>query len=221
MPDLVAYERINQEVSAAGARLVAVSKTHPVSAIQELYDRGHRDFGENRVAELVEKHAALPKDIRWHFIGHLQRNKVRDIVPFVYLIHAVDSFRLLREIDKRAAAVDRRVAVLLQYHVANEESKYGLKADTAEELLTELAANPLPNVRIAGVMGMATYTDDREQIGREFGELAQHFQDLREGVFAREEAFRELSMGMSGDYPVALEHGSTLIRVGSALFGRR
>ena len=221
MPNLAAYRAINAAVTAAGARLVAVSKTHPVSAIRELYDLGHRDFGENRVPELVEKHNALPKDIRWHFIGHLQRNKVRDVVPFVHLIHAVDSYRLLVEIDKRAETVGRRVSVLLQYHIAQEASKYGLEADTAGELLDKLATTPLPHVRVAGVMGMATYTDDEAQVGREFATLANTFAELRGGAFRDEDAFREISMGMSGDYPLALAHGSTLVRVGSALFGGR
>jgi pyridoxal phosphate enzyme (YggS family) len=215
------YRKLNDQIMAAGACLVAVSKTRPKERIMELYELGHRDFGENRVAELLEKHQALPKDIRWHFIGHLQRNKVKYVAPFVHLIHAVDSVRLLREIDKQGKVAGRMVPVLLQFHIAEEESKFGLTQASAQQLLKELKDQPVANVKITGVMGMATYTDDEAQVKAEFGVLAQRFAELREEAFLGDDAFREISMGMSGDYPLALEAGSTLVRVGSLLFGRR
>lgn len=215
------YRKLNDEITAAGACLVAVSKTHPKERIMELYELGHRDFGENRVAELVEKHEALPKDIRWHFIGHLQRNKVKAIAPFVHLIHAVDSVRLLREIDKQAKASARKIPVLLQFHIAEEESKYGLDQASAKQLFEELKEGPVTHVKITGVMGMATYTDDEAQVKSEFCALAERFSELHKEAFSGNDMFREISMGMSGDYPLALAAGSTLVRVGSLLFGRR
>ena len=220
-PTTDTYETLCRELAAADAHLVAVSKTHPVAKIRSLYDRGQRDFGENRVSELTEKAAALPDDIRWHFIGHLQRNKVRDVVPHVHLIHSGDSLRLLREVDKRAGEIHRSVDVLLQFHIAEEESKYGLTLKTGRAALDELAATPLPHVRIVGVMGMATYTSDKEQVAAEFQTLRDIFQELQRDYFADDPAFKEISMGMSGDYPLALERGSTMVRVGSLLFGER
>ncbi|MEL7160669.1 MAG: YggS family pyridoxal phosphate-dependent enzyme, partial [Bacteroidota bacterium] len=215
------YLAVRQEVQSAGARLVAVSKTKPIADIRELYDLGHRDFGENRVTELVDKYEALQKVIRWHFIGHLQRNKVKYLAPFIHLIHAVDSPRLLREIDKRGAAEGRVIPVLLQYHIAEEESKYGLNPDKAAAIFADLDRESLSGVSIVGVMGMATYTDKDEQIVEEFARLRDLYRELKQGRFAQAEDFRELSMGMSGDYPIALQHGSTLVRVGSLLFGAR
>lgn len=215
------YPLIQREVSEAGATLVAVSKTKPMEQIMELYELGHRDFGENRVAELVEKQEALPKDINWHFIGHLQRNKVKYIAPFVHLIHAVDSPRLLREINKQGVNNNRKIPVLLQYHIAEEESKYGLNPDKPEEIFTEITPEELPGVVIAGVMGMATYTDHDEQIAQEFEQLAATFRLLKNKQFSAADEFTEISMGMSGDYPIALQQGSTLVRVGSLLFGSR
>ena len=213
------YTALCREVAAADARLVAVTKTHPVSVIQELYALGHRDFGENRAEELAEKYELLPKDINWHFIGHLQRNKVKLIARFVHLVHSVDSLRLLRELDKRAE--EHRIDVLLQYHIAAEESKYGLTTETAATLLRSLREQPLEHARIVGVMGMATYTDDEAQVAGEFRELHELFRELKEGQFADDPAFSEISMGMSGDYAVALRQGSTLVRIGSLLFGER
>lgn len=215
------YRNLNEEITQAGAVLVAVSKTHPKELIMELYELGHRDFGENRVAELVEKHAALPKDIRWHFIGHLQRNKVKAIAPFIHLIHSVDSERLLREIDKQGKAFKREIKVLLQFHIAQEESKYGLDRHGAEELIASLEASPISHAKVSGVMGMATYTDDKAQVTREFQSLAGHFEQLHNVSFGQNSEFCEISMGMSGDYPLALAQGSTLVRVGSLLFGAR
>ncbi|THH41236.1 YggS family pyridoxal phosphate-dependent enzyme [Neolewinella litorea] len=213
------YSTLSREVAAAGARLVVVTKTHPVELIQELYDLGHRDFGENRVAELEEKHARLPKDINWHFIGHLQRNKVKNVLPLVSLIHSGDSLRLLREMDKRAD--DSRVDVLLQYHIAEEKSKYGLTPESGRELLESIRKEPLENVRILGVMGMATYTDDKEQVAQEFRTLHEIYSSVKAEYFEEEPTFSEISMGMSGDYEVALQQGSTLVRIGSLLLGKR
>lgn len=222
MTDLAeTYFAVHQEVAAADARLVAVSKTKPHAAIMELYELGQRDFGENRVPELVEKYEALPKDINWHFIGHLQRNKVKYIAPFVHLIHAVDSSRLLREIDKRAKEAGRSIPVLLQYHIAEEESKYGLDPEKAAAIFAEVDRESLSHARIAGVMGMATYTDKDEQIAAEFRQLAEAYKKLKRTRFSTASSFKEISMGMSGDYPIALQHGSTLVRVGSLLFGNR
>ena len=213
------YNALSREVASAGARLVAVTKTHPVETIRELYELGHRDFGENRVGELVEKAGQLPEDINWHFIGHLQRNKVKDVAGIVSLFHSGDSLRLLRELDKRAD--DRRIDVLLQYHIAREESKYGLTPESGQDLMRSVRDEPLKHVRIVGVMGMATYTDDEEQVAEEFRTLHEIYSDLKEAYFAEDPAFSEISMGMSGDYPVALRQGSTLVRIGSSLLGER
>lgn len=221
MPDASIFNSLQQEISEHSARLVAVSKTKPQAAIKALYDLGQRDFGENRVAELVEKNAALPSDIRWHFIGHLQRNKVKAIAPFVHLVHAVDSARLLREINKQAEHNGRTIDVLLQFHIAQESSKYGLDPAEAHRLLTELQATPCPNARIVGVMGMATYTDNQKQVAAEFRALREIFDTLKQAYFSDQPTFKEISMGMSGDYPLALKNGSTIVRVGSLLFGAR
>ncbi len=219
MPLAAHYQSLSREVAAAGARLVAVTKTHPIAVIQEMYDLGHRDFGENRVAELQDKYTSLPKDINWHFIGHLQSNKAREIVPFVHLVHSGDSLKLLRELDKRSP--ERRIDVLLQYHIAREESKYGLTEAGGMELLEEVQTTPLKHVRIVGVMGMATYTEDESVVSTEFRRLHEIFTALKERYFAEDPAFSEISMGMSGDYPIALAQGSTLVRIGSLLFGER
>jgi len=215
------YMALRRKVESCGADLVAISKTRPPEDIMALYALGQRDFGENRVAEMVEKHAALPKDIRWHFIGHLQRNKVKHIAPFVHLIHAVDSLRLLREIDKQAAGTGRVISVLLQFHIAEEESKYGLTRDGATDLLRKISSAPLPHVHIAGVMGMATFTDDQATVSGEFDKLAEIKNELSKTSFSGDAGFREISMGMSGDYALALAAGSTLVRVGSLIFGPR
>lgn len=203
------------------ARLVAVSKTKPASDILEAYGGGQRIFGENRAAELAEKHDALPKDIEWHMIGHLQRNKVKDIAPFVHMIHSVDSLRLAREIDKQAARSGRTIPVLLQVHIALESSKYGFSAEELHEVLADQALQDLRNIRICGVMGMATFTDDRERIRKEFRYLHDTFDSIRAAHFKDNHDFREISMGMTGDFDIALEEGSTLVRIGSAIFGER
>jgi pyridoxal phosphate enzyme (YggS family) len=213
------YTSLDREIAAAGARLVAVTKTHPIETLRKLYDLGHRDFGENRVSELVDKAAQLPDDVRWHFIGHLQRNKVKQIVGLTSLIHSGDSLRLLRELDKRAE--DKKVDVLLQYHIAREESKYGLTAESGQALLADVKETPLRHLRIRGVMGMATYTDEEAVIAEEFRSLHDIFSQLKATHFADDPAFSEISMGMSNDYPIALRQGSTLVRVGSKLLGPR
>ena len=202
-------------------QLVAVSKFHPVEALQEAYDAGQRVFGESHVQELMAKEEVLPKDIEWHFIGHLQTNKVKYMAPFVSLIHAVDSLKLLKEIDKQAQKCERTIDVLLQIHVAKEETKFGFSPEEVKELLVDGTWKDCRHVRIVGLMAMATNTDNKEQIAQEFETVRQLFQDLKTSVFASEPSFKELSMGMSGDYLIAQEHGSTMVRVGSLIFGER
>jgi pyridoxal phosphate enzyme (YggS family) len=202
-------------------RLIAVSKNHPAEAILEAYSVGQRLFGENKAQELVQKAPLLPSDIEWHFIGHLQRNKVRAIIPFVSLIHSVDSLRLLEEIDAEARRAGKVVSCLLQFHIAEEESKFGLDEDEASALLQSSAYAGMKNVRIAGVMGMATLTDDMDRVRREFIHLKEIFDWLKLNFFADESVFRELSMGMTSDMDIAIEEGSTLIRIGTAIFGDR
>jgi pyridoxal phosphate enzyme (YggS family) len=202
-------------------RLVAVSKTKPVEMIQAAYDVGQRDFGENKAQDVAAKYPQLPKDIRWHFIGHLQTNKVKYIAPFVHLIHAADSLKILKEINKQALKNNRVIDCLLEFHIAQEESKFGLNRATAEEIFNAEEYKALKNIRICGVMGMATYTDDTEQIRSEFRHLKAIFQELKEKYFAEAPHFKEISMGMSGDYPIAVEEGATIIRVGSKIFGPR
>lgn len=202
-------------------RLVAVSKFHPAEAIREAYDMGQRIFGESKVQELTDKYESLPKDIEWHFIGHLQTNKVKYIAPFVSMIHAVDSFKLLCEIDKQAAKVNRVIPCLLEMHVAQEESKFGFTFEECRALLAEGEWKNLSHVSIAGIMGMASYTDDLHQIQQEFQSLSDFFKELKNSYFSENSQFCELSMGMSHDYPEAVKRGSTLVRVGSKIFGDR
>ncbi len=221
MLNLSAYEQLNQRCQQAGARVVAVSKTKPIKEIQALYDAGQRIFGENRVQELAEKAALMTKDIEWHMIGNLQSNKVKYIAEFVSLIHSVDSFKLLAEIDKQASKYGRIIDCLLQLRIATEESKHGMDFDALISLLKQNEMDKYPNVRILGLMGMATYTQDKSQIESEFKRLKASFDQLRSSYFKANEAFRELSMGMSADYELALVQGSTLVRVGSLIFGSR
>lgn len=216
-----AYLEITQEVQAKNARLIAVSKTKPASKILHLYNQGQRLFGENKVQELTEKQAILPLNIEWHLIGHLQRNKVKFIAPFVAMIHSVDSEKLLAEINKEAMKNERIIPCLLQIHIAEEETKFGFSADEALQLLENTDLNKYPNIAICGLMGMATNTANTEQIAREFALLQKLFVDIKSRFFAEKPHFKELSMGMSGDYKIALEQGATLIRVGSLLFGER
>lgn len=203
-----------------GVELVAVSKFHPNEAIMEAYEVGQRTFGESRATELVAKAKSLPGDIQWHFIGHLQTNKVRMILPYVSLIHSVDSERLLRLIDAEAARIDKTVDVLLQVHVAQEETKFGFSPDELLRLLQSGVAGDLGNVRIVGVMGMATNTDDVERVKADFEAINQTYQKART-LLENNTSFREVSMGMSDDYLMAIEKGSTMVRIGSTIFGCR
>jgi pyridoxal phosphate enzyme (YggS family) len=205
----------------ASTVLIAVSKTHPIERIREAYEAGQRDFGENKVQELVEKYEALPKDIRWHMIGHLQSNKVKYIAPFVHLIHGVDSFNLLKEINKQGIKNERQISCLLQFHIAQEDTKFGLSLEEAKALLAGPEFSLLNHVRICGVMGMATFTENTAQIRKEFQNLHAIYQQLKSSYFSSNAEFKEISMGMSDDYPIAIEEGSTLIRVGSKIFGKR
>ncbi|WP_207510769.1 YggS family pyridoxal phosphate-dependent enzyme [Longitalea luteola] len=218
-----AYLEINAQLKAKNVTLVAVSKTKPVADIQELYDQGHRDFGENYVQELAEKQVVLPNDIRWHFIGHLQSNKVKYIAPFVHLIHGVDSYKLLLEIDKQARKFDRVIHCLLQVHVAQEETKFGFNELELMEVMDAIhkykLLNELRNVEVRGLMGMASFTDDMEQVSKEFKYLKLLF-DHCAGLPWNTQ-FDTLSMGMSSDYQLAIEEGSNLVRIGSLLFGAR
>ncbi|MDR1516743.1 MAG: YggS family pyridoxal phosphate-dependent enzyme [Dysgonamonadaceae bacterium] len=202
-------------------RLVAVSKFHPASRIREAYDTGQRVFGENRVQELVEKQPQLPPDAEWHFIGSLQRNKVKLIVPFIACIHSLDSERLMLEIERQAAEINRVVPCLLELHVAQEESKSGFLPDECRKFLAEGRWRDCPHIRISGIMGMATFTDDETQIRKEFRLLKSLFEEFKADYFAESPSFKEISMGMSDDYPIAVEEGSTMLRIGSLIFGAR
>lgn len=213
-------EEIRSSLTASTV-LIAVSKTHPTERIMEAYEAGQRDFGENKVQELVEKYEVLPKDIRWHMIGHLQSNKVKYIAPFVHLIHGVDSFNLLKEINKQGQKNGRRISCLLQFHIAQEDTKFGLSLEEAEAFLAGPEFSLLNHVRICGVMGMATFTENTTQIRQEFQNLHSIYQELLSNYFSSNAEFKEISMGMSDDYTIAIEEGSTLIRVGSKIFGKR
>jgi pyridoxal phosphate enzyme (YggS family) len=205
----------------SSVRLVAVSKTRPVSDIMEAYNTGHRCFGENRVQEILNKKDHLPSDIEWHLIGHLQRNKVKFIVPFISLIQSVDSLRLLAAIDSEASKINRIVDVLLQVHIAMEETKFGFDREEIEEMIAAPEFADLKYIRICGIMGMATFSSDMLQVQKEFRSLTDLFKDMKGRYFETDEYFREISMGMSGDYETALKEGSTMIRVGSLIFGER
>ena len=204
-----------------GVTLVAVSKTKPISDLQEAYDAGQRVFGENYPQEMRDKHEVLPADIQWHFIGHLQTNKIKYIIPFVKLIHSIDTANLLEAVNKEAKKHDRVVDCLLQFHIALEQTKFGLDMDEARELLDSEAFKSMENVRICGVMGMGTFTDDMDEVRKEFRHLKEIFNTLKKDYFADQPQFKEISMGMSEDYPIAIEEGATLIRVGSKIFGPR
>lgn len=215
------FKHIIGQLSPYRAKLVAVSKTQPAGAILQLYDLGQRKFGENKVQELVPKYEQLPKDIEWHVIGHLQRNKVKYIAPFVAMIESVDSLELLQEINRQALKWNRVIPCLLQFHIASETTKFGLSLEEAEHLLRSPEYSAMHNIRIAGVMGMASFTDDPDQVRSEFRQLRKIFESLKANFFAADPGFCEISMGMSSDYPLALEEGATLIRVGTLLFGER
>ncbi len=205
----------------ATVKLVAVSKTKSVDQIMEAYQTGQRLFGENKVQELIGKWQQLPKDIEWHYIGHLQSNKVKQIVPFVSFIHGVDSYKLLATINKESEKCNRVIQVLLEFHIAEEESKFGLSLEEAEQILSMPGIESLKNITISGVMGMATFTDDQNVIKSEFEQLQHIFQSLKNRFFSNSEQFREISMGMSDDYPIAIAAGSTIVRIGSKIFGSR
>ena len=201
--------------------LVAVSKTNPQELLMEAYASGQRIFGENKVQELVDKHEKLPKDIQWHFIGHLQRNKVKYLAPFVDLIHRVESLRLLKEVNKQGIKNNRIINVLLQFHIANEDSKFGLSIEECIQLLKSEEYLVMQNVKIQGVMGMATFTKDPEQVRSEFKSLKTIYDELKSSSLSSEDGFSIISMGMSGDYEIAIEEGSNMIRIGSTIFGAR
>lgn len=201
--------------------LVAVSKTKPIDAILEKYNQGQRIFGENKVQELVAKYEGLPKDIEWHLIGHLQTNKVKYIAPFVSLIHSVDSLKLLKEVNKEAKKNNRVINCLLQFHIAQEETKYGLNLEEVKILLESEEFIQMENVSVVGIMGMASFSDDENQVRDEFRILENTFSILKSHYFKFNDNFKEISMGMSGDYKIAIEEGSTMIRVGSLIFGNR
>ncbi len=210
-----------RESIPAHVELIAVSKTKPNADIMEAYDAGQRHFGENKVQEMVDKHEALPKDIKWHLIGHLQTNKVKYIASFVHLIHAVDSLKLLKEINKQALKHDRVIPCLLQFYIAEEETKFGLDLNEAIELLESDEFKKLQNIQLNGVMGMATFTDDNGQIRAEFKNLKRIFNRLQADYFKSHPNFNIISMGMSSDYKIAIEEDSTMIRVGGTIFGQR
>ena len=213
-------QKINQEIGVH-ARLIAVSKTKPLEMLMEAYQGGQRIFGENKVQELVQKYEALPKDIEWHLIGHLQSNKVKYIAPFVSLIHGVDSLKLLQTINKEGEKNNRIVPCLLQIFIAQEETKFGLNQAELMELLELISQEPLPHVQICGLMGMASNVDNEVQIRNEFKGLKNIFELVRQRYFSKNPHFKEISMGMSGDYLIAVQEGATLVRVGSRIFGER
>jgi hypothetical protein len=213
-------QNIRQHIPA-DVKLVCVSKFNPNEAIDEAYACGERIFGESKVQELCNKYESLPKDISWHFIGHLQTNKIKYIVPFVSLVHGVDSFKLLAEIDKQAAKVGKKVNCLLQVHIAKEDTKFGFSELELLELFSTDNWKELKNIQLCGLMGMATFTGDNEQIRNEFRTLKKMFDKLKENYFSSDNSFCELSMGMSDDYQIAIEEGSTMVRVGSSIFGHR
>ena len=204
-----------------GVRLVAISKFHPNEYIEAAYEEGQRIFGESHEQELAKKVESLPKDIEWHFIGHLQTNKVKYIAPYIAMVEAVDSLKLLKEINKQAAKHDRVVKVLLELHIAEEETKYGLTLDACRQLLEEGEWREMKNVQICGLMMMASHIDDESQIAAEFDKAAKFFDEVKEKYFADDDAFCERSWGMSHDYQIAVKHGSTMVRVGTTIFGPR
>lgn len=215
------YQSLLKELSARNVALIAVSKTHPPERILDLYHQGQRAFGENKVQEMVVKYETLPKDIEWHLIGHLQTNKVKYIASFVRMIHSVDSLRLLQEIEKQARKAGRVIDCLLQFHIAGEETKFGLDEQEASSLLESPEYRAMAAVRICGVMGMASFSEDVARVRAEFRHLRDIFQTLKANYFADAPWFKEVSMGMSGDWSVAAEEGSTMVRIGSLIFGER
>ena len=214
------YEQILKDLKPTHTQLIAVSKTKPNEAILELYEKGQRTFGENYVQELVDKYASLPKDIEWHFIGHLQSNKVKYIAPFVECVHSVDSIKLLQEIDKQAFKNNRKIKCLMQFHIAEEDTKFGFDTEGVADIPFNDILN-FKNIEIVGVMGMATFTDNKTQVKREFQTLKRVFDILKTSYLNENPDFKEISMGMSDDYKMAIEEGSSMVRIGSLLFGKR
>ena len=214
-------EQIKKSFPNPTCQLIAVSKTKPLADLQTAYAAGIRDFGENKVQEIQAKQPEMPADTRWHMIGHLQSNKIKYIAPFVHLIHGVDSFKLLLEIDKQVKKINRPIPVLLQIHIATEESKFGFDPSELEEMLNSIEFTNLTHVQVKGLMGMATFTEDQNQIRAEFRGLKQLFDEVKKKSLPHFVDLKELSMGMSGDYQIAQEEGSTLVRIGSAIFGSR
>ncbi|MDU1892558.1 MAG: YggS family pyridoxal phosphate-dependent enzyme [Dysgonomonas sp.] len=212
--------KINSDLPES-VKLIAVSKFHPAEAIIEAYQAGQKVFGESRMQEIDKKHLTLPQDIEWHFIGHLQTNKVKSIIPYVHTIHSIDSWKLLSEIEKQATISNRRICCLLEIHIAQEEAKYGLSYKDCIELLDSSPWRDCQYAYIGGVMGMATYTENEEQIRAEFKKLKSFFDEVKENYFPKDNNFKEVSMGMSGDYKIAVEEGSTMVRIGSSIFGNR
>ena len=213
-------ERINSisDTLPSGVTLIAVSKYHPAEAIMQAYEAGQRDFGESKAQDLVKKHEALPDDIKWHFIGHLQSNKIKYIAPYIYLIHSIDSYKLLQEVNRHGEKHNRKIACLLQIHIAQEDTKFGFTPDECMEMLENEDWRALENIEIRGVMCMASNTEDETQISEEFAKVQKLFKDIKTRFFAENDSFDILSAGMSDDYPIAIENGSTHIRVGSMIF---
>jgi len=221
MPDIAANIISLKKYIPSAVKLVAVSKTRSPEEILQAYGTGQRIFGENRVQELISKKDKLPGDIEWHLIGHLQTNKVKNIVPFISMIHSVDSFRLLKTIDSEASKINRIIDCLLQFHIAEEDTKFGFSMNEAVEMLDSESFRQMGSARVCGVMGMATFTEDTYQVRDEFRKLSGYYKELKERYFKQSPSFRELSMGMSGDYKTAIEEGSTVVRIGSIIFGER
>ncbi len=214
------YHKIKEEIPK-DVKLIVISKTKTESDILEVYNCGHRFFGESKVQELTPKAEKLPKDIEWHLVGHLQRNKVKYIAPFISMIHSVDSFKLLKEVNKRAGNNDRIINCLLQMHIAEESTKFGMTSEELNELLSRPEFSSLKNINVCGLMGMATFTDDKNQVKKEFKSLYNTFLSTKEKFFSTKPDFKELSMGMTDDYQVGIEEGSTMVRIGTAIFGKR
>lgn len=215
------FQKISNELNLKNVKLIAVSKTKSEKDIMLLYSEGQRIFGENKVQEMLSKAESLPKDIKWHLIGHLQTNKVKYIVEFVSMVHSIDSLKLLLEIDRQAQKYNRAINCLLQFHIATEESKFGLNLEEANDLLNAEAFKSLKNIRICGVMGMASFSDDNALIRGEFRNLKNIYQRIKDAFFLEDDAFCEISMGMSGDFEIATSEGSSMVRIGSLLFGQR
>jgi hypothetical protein len=220
--DIIAknLKAVNEKIPP-GVKILAISKNHPVEKVESAYQAGQVRFGENKVQELVSKHEAISHDIEWHMVGHLQTNKVKYIAPFVHMVHSIDKFKLLRKINQEAAKHGRVIPCLLQMHIAREESKFGLDEEGLKEILQSEEFWQMENIQIAGFMGMATFTDDEKTVRGEFSYLRKLFDQVKSEFFSEKDYFRELSMGMSSDFPIAIEEGSTMVRIGSAIFGER